>query len=375
LLHVSRFRAVLMSTNWPSWLSLNENIRNLKPYGAPQIPAQVRLNTNENPFELEPNLQSEILEDVTSQLSHLNRYPDRDASQLREMLAEYINRSAGTNFVKENIWAANGSNEILQSIVLAFSGAALGFEPSYSMHPLISKSVGKDWISISRGKDFAFELSAALTAISQYRPGIVFLTSPNNPTGDSIPVAHIAQVSQAALAINAVVLVDEAYAEFSEQESAVSLIPEHPNLIVSRTMSKAFAFAGARLGYMVANPVLVEAMLLIRLPYHLSDLTQAAARAALRNSNQLKVQVAQIKDMRESVVKKIRSMGLRVIDSDANFILFTGFPMTSAQLWQELVDRGVLIRDVGIEGYLRATIGTQSENQAFLEALEQIITQ
>lgn len=363
-----------MSSRWPEWLQINESLRDLKPYGAPQIPADIRLNTNENPFGLDSELQREIIEEISQQVSHLNRYPDRDAVQLREMLADYINESCGTNFAIENIWAANGSNEILQSIVLAFKGSAMGFEPSYSMHPLISKSVGKEWVSIPRGEDFSFDLDSAVQAIKQHRPGLVFLTTPNNPTGGSISVTDISAVAKTALETHSIVVVDEAYAEFSDLPSAVRLLSEHPNLIVSRTMSKAFAFAGARLGYMIASKTLVEAMLLVRLPYHLSDLTQAAARAAIRKSSGLKQEVVELKANRDRLSAELKSMDLKVIDSDANFILFGGFNMAASEVWNQLVSRGVLIRDVGLPGFLRVTVGTTPENDGFIAALRQVLS-
>jgi histidinol-phosphate aminotransferase len=362
-----------MDSKWPDWLAINENLRELSPYGAPQIPAEVRLNTNENPFSLEAELQSAIMTEISEQVAHLNRYPDRDAVELRKLLAAYVNESSKTNLTLENIWAANGSNEILQSISLAFQGAAMGFEPSYSMHPLISKTVGKSWISIPRSKDFTFEIDVATAAIKQHRPGLIFLTTPNNPTGDSISLSDIAQVANAALEVNAIVIVDEAYAEFSKGQSAVLLLPNHPNLIISRTMSKAFAFAGARLGYMIASKIMVEAMLLVRLPYHLSDLTQAAARAALRNRASLQREVEQLKINRDKVISQLRDLQLTVIESDANFILFSNFGMQASELWKALVDKGVLIRDVGIPDHLRVTVGTAAENERFILALHQAL--
>ena len=362
-----------MNSRWPTWLQINDNLKDLTPYGAPQISAAARLNTNENPYSLDQELQNAIARKITEQLAHLNRYPDRDAIELREMLANFVNQSSGTTLTVENIWAANGSNEILQSIALAFKGDALGFEPSYSMHPLISRAVGKRWISVPRSSDFAIDLSAAKTAIHSQKPGIVFVTTPNNPTGGTTQLDVLKEIAATAQGVNALLVVDEAYAEFSSEISAVTVINQFPNVIVSRTMSKAFAFAGARLGYLVANPIIVEAMLLIRLPYHLSDLTQAAARAALSQQARLKVDVERIKKSRELMTKALESLGLGVIPSTANFLLFTGFKQSSEELWQELVKRDVLIRDVGISGHLRVTVGTDEENQAFISALRSIL--
>jgi histidinol-phosphate aminotransferase len=273
----------------------------------------------------------------------------------------------------ENIWAANGSNEILQSIALAFSGDAMGFEPSYSMHPLINRSVGKKWISVPREADFSIDLPSSLKAIKEVRPGLVFLTTPNNPSGNATKLGEIESLAKTCQEIGAIFVVDEAYAEFSSSSSALLLLNKFPNLIISRTMSKAFAFAGVRVGYMIADPILIEAMLLIRLPYHLSSLTQAAALAALAHSQELSLQVAKIIDSRKLLAKELESLGLIVNDSEANFLLFTGFKGSSSELFTKLVDKGVLIRDVSIPGYLRVTVGTEDENKAFLQALTSLL--
>ena len=362
-----------MESRWPAWLQINDNLKDLSPYGAPQISVAARLNTNENPYALDQELQNAISGEITKQLSHLNRYPDRDALELRSQLATFINQSSGTSFATENIWAANGSNEILQSIALAFKGDALGFEPSYSMHPLISRAVGKNWISVPRNPDFSIDVGNAKTEILSRKPGIIFVTTPNNPTGGSTPLAVVQELATTAQSINALLVVDEAYAEFSSERSAVTIISQHHNVIVSRTMSKAFAFAGARLGYLIAQPIIIDAMLLIRLPYHLSDLTQAAARAALSQQARLKNDVENIMKSRSSMKQALESLGLTVIPSTANFLLFTGFKMSAPELWAELVQHGVLIRDVGIPAHLRVTIGTETENEAFISALRSII--
>ena len=179
-----------MTEIWPTWLRINDNLRELTPYGAPQIDVPNRLNTNENPYSLNPEIQKSIVSSIASYVENLNRYPDRDATQLRRSLAQFINRHSGTSVELKNIWAANGSNEILQSIALAFQGDALGFEPSYSMHPLISRAVGKKWHSIARKTDFTINVDAALSSIKEISPGIIFITTPNNPTGE-IGRAHV----------------------------------------------------------------------------------------------------------------------------------------------------------------------------------------
>jgi len=362
-----------MSTNWPKWLPIRSDLAGLSPYGAPQLDVEVRLNTNENPYSLSEALQESLKSSIAEVLEDLNRYPDRDAISLREDLANSISRENEIKIDKECVWAANGSNEIIQSILLAFEGAALGFEPSYSMHPLITKVVGKKWIAISRDENYEIGENQISAASGQTEAKIVFITTPNNPTGTSTPIALISSLAERLMARGALLVVDEAYAEFSSQPSAISLIKDFPNILVSRTMSKAFAFAGARLGYLIADPKVISAIQLVRLPYHLSALTQAAARAAIANQDALKLDVKRLTESRNELATALVDMGLKVYSSDANFILFGGFESSSGELFRALLDKGVLIRDVGLEGKLRVTIGTAQENHAFLTALKESV--
>lgn len=348
-------------------LPLRDNLRGKSAYGAPQLKVPVVLNTNENPHPPTPALIDDIAESVRSAAAELHRYPDRDAVALRTDLAAYLSRATGVELGVENLWAANGSNEILQQLLQAFAGpgrSALGFVPSYSMHPIISDGTDTTWLEAKRDSRFGLDVDFAVLEIEARRPDVVFVTSPNNPTGGSIALDDLRRIVAAA---SGIVIVDEAYAEFSAQPSAVELIDAYPaKVVVSRTMSKAFAFAGGRLGYLAASPAIVEALLLVRLPYHLSVLTQAAARAALRHSDETLAGVAAIVAERERVVGELTSAGFDVIDSDANFVLFGRFRDASAS-WQRYLDHGVLIRDVGIGGHLRVTIGLPAENDAFLD--------
>ncbi|SOX53668.1 histidinol-phosphate transaminase [Mycobacterium ahvazicum] len=353
-------------------LPLRDDLRGKSPYGAPQLAVPVRLNTNENPHPPSQALVDDVVRSVQEVATDLHRYPDRDAVALRTDLASYLTAQTGTLLSYENLWAANGSNEILQQLLQAFGGpgrSAIGFVPSYSMHPLISDSTRTEWIEAPRGDDFNLDIDAAVAAITERKPDVVFVTSPNNPTGQSIPLADLRRLLGVTPGI---LIVDEAYGEFSSQPSAVELIEEYPTrLVVSRTMSKAFAFAGGRLGYLVATPALIDAMLLVRLPYHLSSVTQAAARAALRHADDTLASVSTLISERERVVAGLSHLGFRVIPSDANFVLFGEFADAPAA-WRRYLEVGVLIRDVGIPGYLRTTIGLADENDAFLEASAQI---
>ena len=360
--------------SWPNWLPLRETLRPMSPYGAPQVPAQASLNTNENPYSPSPALQKAITDAVASVAADLNRYPDRDATVLRTKLASYINELSGTKFSADNIWAANGSNEIIQSIFLAFAGGpVLGFTPSYSMHPLIAKVTGAAWIDGKRNADFSLNAVDAVIEIEKVKPTLTFITTPNNPTGGAVTINEIQKLADACKAVGGLLVVDEAYAEFSQETSAVTLIAKNPHVIVIRTMSKAFAFAGARVGYLVSDVAVKDAMMIVRLPYHLSALTQAAAQVAIDHRAELLGGVATIIAARESVVQALHDMGLTTITSSANFVLFTGFKQEAPQLWAALLEKGVLIRDVGLSGYLRVTIGNEAENKLFLSALKELI--
>lgn len=343
-------------------------------YGAPQLPAQAALNTNENPYSPSQELQKAITQSVALVASTLNRYPDRDALVLRSKLATYINESSHVLMDVKNIWAANGSNEIIQSLFLAFGdGDAIGFTPSYSMHSLIAKVTDTNWINGPRNLDFTFNIDLAVAAIREHKPTLTFITTPNNPTGDAIAIADINVLADVVAEHGGLLIVDEAYAEFSQETSAVTLIARKPHVIVIRTMSKAFAFAGARLGYLVADAHVVDAMMLVRLPYHLSALTQAAAEVALDHRSELLAGVKSLIADREAMVLSLANLGLKTLPSSANFILFTGFNASAPQLWASLLEKGVLIRDVGLSGYLRVTIGNEADNQRFIDALTQLL--
>jgi histidinol-phosphate aminotransferase len=360
--------------SWPSWLPLRETLRPLSSYGAPQVPAQAALNTNENPYPPSPALQKAITDAVEKVAADLNRYPDRDATVLRTKLADYINEQSGTKFSADNLWAANGSNEIIQSIFLAFAGGSvLGFTPSYSMHPLIAKVTGAQWIDGKRNADFTLNTADAVTEIQKHKPTLTFITTPNNPTGGAVTIDSIQILADAAKSVGGLLVVDEAYAEFSQEISAVTLIANNPHVIVIRTMSKAFAFAGARVGYLVSDVSVKDAMMIVRLPYHLSALTQASAEVAIDHRSELLAGVSYLIESRAIVVQALHDMGLTTIPSSANFVLFTGFKQDAPQLWAALLEKGVLIRDVGLSGYLRVTIGNEAENNLFISAVKELI--
>ncbi|BCJ77788.1 histidinol-phosphate aminotransferase [Catellatospora sp. IY07-71] len=348
---------------------LREELRGRTAYGAPQLDVPVRLNTNENSYPLPDEVVRAVGRAITGEIADLNRYPDRDAVKLRADLAAYC----GHGLTAEQLWAANGSNEIQQQLFQAFAGpgrVALGFGPAYSMHPLLAAGTATTWVDGGRGDDFGLTAEHAVAQVRRHRPALTLLCSPNNPTGTALDFSIV----EAVLAeTEGLVLIDEAYAEFRRPgtPSALELLDRHPRLVVSRTMSKAFAFAGARVGYLAAHPAIVEAVQLVRLPYHLSALTQAAARAALAHADVLLGTVEAIKAERDRIVSELRLSGWAVADSDANFVLFGRFEDQQAA-WRTLLDQGVLVRDVGLPGWLRVTAGTHAETTAFLNAMKEL---
>ncbi|HEY2508411.1 MAG TPA: histidinol-phosphate transaminase [Streptosporangiaceae bacterium] len=351
-------------------LPIRADLAGRSPYGAPQLDVAVRINTNENPYPPSDALVADIASSVARVAAGLNRYPDRDALELRTALAGYL----GHGLTTSHTWVANGSNEIIQQILQAFGGpgrSALGFEPSYSMHPLISGTTATRWIAAGRSADFGLAPEDAAQVVREQQPDVVFLTSPNNPTGAATAIGVLDAVCAAAPGM---VVLDEAYAEFARDTGAtgLSLLPQYPRLVVVRTMSKAFALAGARVGYLAADPKVVEAMLLVRLPYHLSAVTQAVALAALKHSGELLSAVEAIRAERDKLVADLRTLGLQAGDSDANFVLFGTFTDRHA-IWQDLLDRGVLIRETGPPGWLRVSIGTASETATFRSELAAVL--
>jgi histidinol-phosphate aminotransferase len=355
-------------------LPLRTNLRGLTPYGAPQLDVPILLNVNENTHGVPADVLAAISVAVTAAAAGLNRYPDREFTALREALAEYLGHGLGA----ENIWAANGSNEVLQQILQAFGGpgrTAMGFPPTYSMYPLLASGMDTEYIVGQRADDYGLSADSAAHQVRELQPNIVFLCSPNNPTGTGLGLDVVEAVYRAGEASQTVVIVDEAYHEFAHEgtPSALTLLAGRERLIVSRTMSKAFALAGARLGYMAAAPEVADALRLVRLPYHLSAITQATALAALGHREALMADVQDIKRQRDRIVTELTRMGLKPAASDSNFVFFGGLERPH-EVWQGLLDAGVLIRDVGIPGHLRVTAGTETETTAFLDALERILT-
>ena len=346
-----------------------------KPYGAPMLDVPVALNVNENTHPVPPIVQQAIVGEIQSALGAINRYPDREFTALREDLAHYLTETVKheVTIAADQVWAANGSNEVLQHVFQAFGGpgrSALGFSPTYSMHPIIAESTGTAWIGVGREDNYEISTDHALRSAAEHRPNMVFFCTPNNPTGNAVALDTIAAVYDAT---DGIVVVDEAYQEFhpNPEQSALTLLPGRPRLLVSRTMSKAFAFAGARVGYLAADPAVIDALRLVRLPYHLSAITQAAARAALAHRDTMLAMVDDIRGQRDRLLRELPGLGYPVTESVANFVLFSGVT-SPRKTFEELLASGVLVRDVGIKNSLRVTAGTKDETTVFLAELAKL---
>jgi histidinol-phosphate aminotransferase len=363
-----------VSTDWTlAGLPLREELRGESPYGAPQLDVPVALNVNENPYPPSEHVVAQIAAAVADAARSLNRYPDRDALALRADLAGYLTADGGVELGADQVWAANGSNEIMLQLLQAFGGpgrTAVSFAPTYSMYPEYARDTHTEWVAGRRAEDFGLDLAQVLEVLEKHEPSVVLLASPNNPTGTALSLADIETIADVAPGM---VVIDEAYGEFRRAgvPSALSLLPAFPRLVVTRTMSKAFALAGGRLGYLAASPAVVDAVRIVRLPYHLSAITQAAARAALANAAELLAAVDELRAERDRTVAWLRGIGLQAADSDANFVLFGTFSDRHA-VWQGLLDRGILIRETGPDGWLRVSIGTPDEMTAFRRALEEV---
>ncbi len=347
-------------------LPIRDDLRGAEPYGAPMDPVRYALNVNENTHPIPEAVARDIVERLAVAVLGANRYPDREFTELRAALARYL----GHGLVSEQIWAANGSNEVIQQTLQAFGGPgrrALGFPPTYSVHPIIAGTTGTEWVTAPRDADFRISPETAVAAIEREQPDLVFFCAPNNPTGTPVPLETI---EAAYAATPGMVFVDEAYAEFMPDDapSAITLLPGRERLIVSRTMSKAFAFAGVRVGYLAADPAVVDALRIVRLPYHLSALTQASAVAALAHADAMLAMVGDIRDQRDRMTAELRAMGYRVHESWANFVLFDGLADPAAT-FRALLERDILVRNVGLPGALRVTAGTAEETGYFLEQL------
>jgi histidinol-phosphate aminotransferase len=352
-----------------------DDLKALEGYHSPQLDVSVRLNTNESPLPPPPGFVEAWLEALAA--VPLHRYPDRSAHTLRRAIADSIGQPA------ERLFCANGSNEVLQTLLLTYGGPgrrALVFEPTYALHSHISRLTATEVVTGARRDDFGIDADAAVRFIREHRPEIVFLCSPNNPTGTVDPAETVAAVLDAAPGL---VIVDEAYGEFA-RDSALDLVDDDCALVVTRTYSKVWSLAALRLGYCVAPPWIVSELDKVVLPYHLDVSTQLAGTTALRFRSEMEARVAFLVEDRERLYAALDELdGVSVFPSGANFLLFrldASGPDAGDRghaVWQALVDRGVLVRDFsrwpGVEDCLRVTVGTTAENDRFLSVLRDVL--
>ncbi len=342
---------------------VRDDLLEVEPYGAPQLDVAVQLNTNEPPYP-PPAAYTELLCARLGGL-RLNRYPDRRAWGLRGELG------ARFGVPPEEVWAANGSNEVLAQLFQAYGGAdrtLLLFRPGYSAHPLIAKVAGTPVVEADLDAGFSLSAGAARAAVQAHDPDIVCIARPNAPTGVSIPFEAVRALHDSGRGL---VIIDEAYAEFAVDD-VTALRGELPRLVVTRTFSKAWRLAGARLGYMLAPPWVVDGVRRVRLPYHLDALTQAAGLAALELEKEMTAHVPEVIAERDRIRGALLALGLEVAESSGNFLLFRS---TATDLFDRLLAKGVLVRDFSsaprLEGALRVTVGTPEENDRFVNALEE----
>jgi histidinol-phosphate aminotransferase len=338
-------------------------------YHSPQVDAEVRLNTNESPFP-PPEGWSEELLAALGEVA-FNRYPDRPATELRAAVA------ALHGVTPDEVFCANGSNEVLQCLLLAYGGpgrSACVFEPTYALHSHISRLTGTTVVTGGRTEDFRIDPARATALLERARPDVTFLCSPNNPTGRVEPRDTVEAVLHAAPGL---VIVDEAYGQFASWSALDLRGPAHPGLVVTRTFSKTWSMAGARLGYLVADPAVVTACEAVVLPYHLSTQTQLAGLLALRYTDEMEARVALIAEERGRVAGALADLPVDTWPSEANFILLRPVSQDGDKVWRCLLDRSVLIRNCaswdGLDGCLRVTIGRPDENDRFLTALKECL--
>jgi len=349
-------------------LPVRHDLADVEPYVSPQLPARVRLNTNESPYPPPSDLLDEVFAALGEQ--ELNRYPDRDAEALTSAIARH------TGWPGDGVWPANGSNEVFLHLFLAFGGPdrkVMVFEPTYSLHSLIPRITGTQVLEMPRNEDFEIDVDMAARAIRREQPAVVIVCSPNNPTGLTEPIPAIKALVEESPGL---VVVDEAYGEFADPtDSAMALLAERTQVVVVRTLSKAWRLAGARIGYLLAAPSIVAAMARVRLPYHLSTFTQLVGCAALRRAAEALTVVDAIKAERDRMSVELHAMGVRSWPSKSNFVLFQ--TSGAGDLWQSLFDRGVLVRNYagvrGLENCLRVTAGRPDETDAFLDAMKEVL--
>ncbi|HUQ64356.1 MAG TPA: histidinol-phosphate transaminase [Acidimicrobiales bacterium] len=350
-------------------LPVRAGLDGLADYHSPQVSVEVRLNTNESPYPPPAGWREAFLQELQTVSFH--RYPDRGAAALRGAIAELH------GVPPAQIFAANGSNEVIQALCLAYGGptrTAVVFEPTYALHAHIARLTGTEVVTGARDANFVLDPAEAERTISAARPAVTFLCSPNNPTG-MVDAPDVLDAARAATDAG-LVIVDEAYGQFASQ-SAIDDVADDGNLVVTRTFSKTWSMAALRLGYCVAPAEVVAALDRVILPYHLDVVQQIAGRLALRYKPEMEARVAMLVDERGRLVRALSDLAVDVWPSGANFVLFRPRAGSGTDIWEALVARSVLVRNcstwAALDGCLRVTVGTPAEDDAFLEALAEVL--
>lgn len=377
---------------------MREDLKNILPYDSYDFASKARLNTNENPYEISDIIAEDISKAVFDVVKNANRYPKDNHIELRRAVADFLKFQTNVKFDISQILCANGSNEMMRDIFNAFGGPkakCLTFTPSYSMYPQYCRDSFTKLITVNRNADlddvdslFDIDLESFIKTVREQKPDIVVLANPNNPTGNLTDANVLQNLIEETLNANsdAVFVADEAYIDFAKTISAATLLEKYSNLIVVRTLSKAFSLAGVRLGYAIANAKIIDILRVVRLPYNLSCVTQAVAITALKHQKQMLKRVDELVDRREELFKWLKDFDycgqkFIVIKSASNFIQ-VGFPNPDmhADMPQKLVkwlfdNYSVLVRAVGNKGFFRVTVGKEDEIKLFKEALCSFVKQ
>jgi histidinol-phosphate aminotransferase len=340
-------------------------VRSIGAYTLAARSSAVKINQNENPYDVPEGFKRRVLDLALSR--PWSRYPDFDPKELVERLAKFSGWKA------DGILAGNGSNELIEALLLVTVGPGTRViipEPTFTLYALLTKVLGGEAIRVALGPELEYVPEELRRVRRELAAPITIVCSPNNPTGGILPAEEVSRLCEDA---DGLVVVDEAYHEFSGQ-SVVPLLERHPNLIVLRTFSKAMALAGLRLGYLLASPEIVREVNKARLPYNLNFFSQAVATAALDDWDSLRGNVDKIVASREDLLYRLyRVPGVRPFPSKANFILLELLEADPKAVFEAVYRRGVLVRDVTsyprLQRCLRVSVGSEPENEAFLSAL------
>jgi histidinol-phosphate aminotransferase len=376
-------------------VQVREELLGKTPYESFDDPSKIRLGTNENPNQVSREIADEIGKSVADAIINCNQYPADEMIELRIQLSEFVKNVTGLQFSKDEIFCGNGSSELLFNLHQAFVGPTrkvLTFSPTYMMYSQYARDSFSEFVECPRNADFSINLEVAKEYIEKYQPSMIMIANPNNPTGNFTPVDIIEQLLQFCENVKSqpLVVLDEAYKDFIQPNdvSAITLLSKYKNLAVSRTLSKAFSFAGVRFGYIISNPDVINAIRIVRLPYNVSTITQTVVKGILPHYKEMLSKVNDIKAVRDDLYEWLKTVEFKnfkliVVPSSSNFIQI-GFPETIADFdklpklaTEYIYERGMVVRCVGPKGYFRVSIGTKDQveifKQLFMEFLNNYV--